>query len=69
MFALLAIASTMITGSAYSYAPFEVSGNDIFVKSYELDYEVNSIIPPTDFLSNSNSSSLSFFSSFKRAPI
>jgi hypothetical protein len=44
LFVLVAISATMVLGNAYAYAPFDVSGAGITMQSYELDYEVNSII-------------------------
>lgn len=41
---LVAIAATMILGNAYAFTPFEVSGTGVTVESYQLDYEVNSVI-------------------------
>ena len=38
------IVSSLIIGSATAYSPFELSGDDFVVKSYDLDHEVNSIV-------------------------
>jgi len=41
---LVAIAATMSLGNAYAITPFGVSGEGVTVESYQLDYEVNSVI-------------------------
>jgi len=41
---LVAIAATMTLGNAYAITPFGVSGEGVTVESYQLDYEVNSVI-------------------------
>jgi len=44
MLFVLAIATTMIFGAANADIPFEVSGTSVFVPSYDIDPEVNSVI-------------------------
>jgi len=44
MLFVLAIATTMIFGAANADIPFEVSGTGVFVPSYDIDPEVNSVI-------------------------
>jgi len=44
LFVLMAIATTMIFGVANADIPFEVSGTSVFVPSYDIDPEVNSVI-------------------------
>jgi len=41
---LVAIAATMTLGNAYAITPFGVSGEGVTIESYQLDYEVNSVI-------------------------
>ena len=41
---LVAIAATMSMGNAYAITPFGVSGTGVTIESYQLDYEVNSVI-------------------------
>lgn len=41
---IVAISTTMILGNASAYAPFDVSGTNVTMQSYELDPEVSSII-------------------------
>jgi len=41
---LVAIAATMSLGNAFAITPFGVSGEGVTVESYQLDYEVNSVI-------------------------
>ena len=44
LFILVAIAATMTLGNAFAITPFGVSGEGVTVESYQLDYEVNSVI-------------------------
>jgi len=44
MLVLVAVAATMTLGNAYAITPFGVSGTGVTVESYQLDYEVNSVI-------------------------
>ena len=38
------VVASLIVGSASAYSPFELSGDDFTVISYDLDHEVNSIV-------------------------
>jgi len=44
MLILVAVAATLTLGNAYAIIPFGVSGEGVTVESYQLDYEVNSVI-------------------------
>jgi len=44
LYMLIVVAATMVMGNAYAITPFDVSGTGVTVESYQLDYEVNSVI-------------------------
>ena len=41
---LMTISTIMLLGTVSAYSPFEISGDEIIVQSYDLDHEVNSVI-------------------------
>ena len=57
---LVAIAATMTLGNAFAITPFGVSGTGVTVESYQLDYEVNSVILEVQVIDTMGSLEMTF---------